>query len=113
MLRKTITTLALAAATLSSVLLAAPAQATVGNCINGPRSGERLCFNSYYYNRSVNLTQYTFTLYGPTTDYRVYAGSLSGPSDIRYPGNDGLAVDGHYGTTLCITEGTTGWRGCA
>ncbi|MFE2284558.1 hypothetical protein ACFXDJ_10330 [Streptomyces sp. NPDC059443] len=113
MLRKTITTLALAAATLSGVVLAAPAQASVGHCITGPRSGEKLCLNSYFYNSGERFSQYTFTLTGPDTDYRVYAGSLSGPSEIKYIRDHALVVDGRYAATLCITEGTTGWRGCA
>ncbi|GAA1233479.1 hypothetical protein GCM10009665_24700 [Kitasatospora nipponensis] len=113
MIRKTITTLALAGATLSGVVLAAPAQATVGHCINGPRGGERLCLNGYFYNAAENYTQYTFTLSGPNTDYRVYAGSLSGPSGIVHLGNDTFSKNGHYAATLCITEGTTGWRDCA
>jgi hypothetical protein len=113
MLRKTISTLALASATLTGVVLAAPAQAAVGHCITGPSGGEKLCLNSWNHNKAENFTTYGFTLSGPPTDYRVYAGSLSGPSAIRYTGSDGFAVDGDYTATLCITEGTTKWSGCA
>lgn len=117
--RKTIaTTLAVATATMVGLLTVTPAQAAVGGYSYGPRSGEVLHETgaTYHHNGTdINYTAITFTLSGPNTDYRVYSGGFSGPNGIFYPGSNVLIVDGYVspGAALCITEGTTGWRGCA
>jgi hypothetical protein len=106
-LRKTITTLAVAAATLAGVVMASPAQADTG-CTGFNGYGEQLCVNYTVYNGS--YTAINISVWGPSTDYRAHVGSWS---TIVYPGSTTLYVGGNQsGTTVCVTEGTTHWNGC-
>ncbi|WP_424643126.1 hypothetical protein [Embleya sp. AB8] len=108
--RKTITTLAVAAATaaVAGVVTAAPAQAATG-CSPTNGYGERLCVTSVNYDPRDGLTSIQFTLAGPWTDYRV---SANDTSNLYYPGANSIGVDGRLYTQVCVTEGTTHWRAC-
>ncbi|WP_424641589.1 hypothetical protein [Embleya sp. AB8] len=109
MFRKTITTLAIAAASVTGVVAATPAQAA-DRCSPTSSYGERICVTSVDYNRAGDTSAIHFTLTGPWTDYRVTANDTS---ELYYPGSRVIGVNGHPYTQVCATESTTHWRGCA
>ncbi len=95
MLRKTITTLALASATLTGAVLAAPAQAAVGHCITGPSGGEKLCLNSWNHNKAENFTTYGFTISGPPPT----TGSTRAASPVPLPSGTPAATGSPWTVT--------------
>ncbi|MER5636898.1 hypothetical protein ABT095_08080 [Kitasatospora sp. NPDC002227] len=118
MLRKTIATLALAAAATAGVVTAGPAQAAKGHCINGPR-GWTLCQgNAVYHNVGgirYSVVSFTLNTGGNDTQVRLYANSFSGASSLVTERDSSTVFDNTYmsnSSSLCVTEGTTGWHDC-
>ncbi|MFE0460004.1 hypothetical protein ACFW1A_12230 [Kitasatospora sp. NPDC058965] len=119
MLRKTIATLALAAAATAGVVTAGPAQAAQGHCISGPRSGWYLCQGSASYHNvggiRYSVVNFSLSTGGDDTQVRLYANSFSGASSLVTERDSSTIFDDTYmgsSSSLCISEGTTKWHAC-